>query len=526
VILINPPVSKPCEPPAGLARLYGVLTRSGRQCAVMDANLEGLTALLNGPAPVSDTWTKRALGRLPEHLDTLHAISGYENISRYTRAVSDLNRILQVRAPATARLTLANYEDEALSPTRSADLIRAAENPEENIFSPYFSGRMHAIFEKEPHSIAGFSLNYLSQAVAAFAMMGFVRREWPGIKIVLGGGLVTTWMRSPGWRNPFSGLVDVMAAGPGENILLSLTGGRADPDALPSPDFRAFSLDDYFAPGRILPYSAAAGCYWGKCSFCPERAEGNPYLPVGVLQAMADLRALCAETKPVLIHLLDNAVSPALMKELCDSPPGIPWYGFTRLTPHLEDPEFCAALRESGCVMLQIGLESGDQGVLERLEKGVDLGSAARILKNLAMAGIGTYVYLLFGTPAESEEEARKTLEFVAAHRKEIGFLNVAIFNLPLNAPEASTLSRGGFYKGDLSLYTDFIHPKGWDRTRVRRFLDREFKRHPAIAEILRRDPPVFTSNHAPFFLNFHRRDAENAKLKAKTRMTGRFKKL
>jgi hypothetical protein len=35
----------------------------------------------------------------------------------------------------------------------------------------------------------------------------------------------------------------------------------------------------------------------------------------------------------------------------------------------------------------------------------------------------------------------------------------------------------------------------------IRQFLDKEFKRHPAIASILRRDPPVFTSNHAPFFV-------------------------
>jgi hypothetical protein len=35
----------------------------------------------------------------------------------------------------------------------------------------------------------------------------------------------------------------------------------------------------------------------------------------------------------------------------------------------------------------------------------------------------------------------------------------------------------------------------------IRQFLDKEFRRHPAIAPILRRDPPVFTSNHAPFFV-------------------------
>jgi hypothetical protein len=57
------------------------------------------------------------------------------------------------------------------------------------------------------------------------------------------------------------------------------------------------------------------------------------------------------------------------------------------------------------------------------------------------------------------------------------------------------------FYEGDLSLYTDFAHPRGWDRKAVRTFLETEFKRHPAVSAILKREPPVFTSNHAPFFV-------------------------
>jgi hypothetical protein len=72
---------------------------------------------------------------------------------------------------------------------------------------------------------------------------------------------------------------------------------------------------------------------------------------------------------------------------------------------------------------------------------------------------------------------------------------------MPVCSPEADTLEISSFSEGDLSLYTDFVHPHGWDRQAIRRFLDREFKRHPAVAAILRRDPPHFTSNHAPFFV-------------------------
>ena len=57
--------------------------------------------------------------------------------------------------------------------------------------------------------------------------------------------------------------------------------------------------------------------------------------------------------------------------------------------------------------MLKLGIESGDQKVLERMEKGIDLDVASRALKALREAGIATYVYLLFGTPGESRQEAR-----------------------------------------------------------------------------------------------------------------------
>jgi hypothetical protein len=128
------------------------------------------------------------------------------------------------------------------------------------------------------------------------------------------------------------------------------------------------------------------------------------------------------------------------------------------------------------------------------------LETASRALENLRKAGIETYVYLLFGTPPETEAEARRTLEFTARHSGQIGYLNLAIFNLPAQGEGADALKTGAFYEGDLSLYSSFSHPKGWNRGVVRAFLDKEFRRHPAIAPILRREPPVFTSNHAPLF--------------------------
>nr|WP_208598358.1 B12-binding domain-containing radical SAM protein [Desulfatiglans anilini] len=501
LLLIHPPVAKASEPPAGIARLAGALGRHGIGCVVLDANLEGLWASIRTPFAASDRWTQRAVRGVERNIATLSSWDGYRNIDRYKRAVADLNRVAGAAAAASGvHLTLADYQDPLRSAVRSADLLAAAEAPEADPFFGWFSRRLEEVLSVHGPSMVGFSLNYLSQALTAFAMAGFLRRLDGRLPIVFGGGLVTSWMRRPAFRNPFGGLIDTLVAGPGEGFLLE-SFGVEEPGAAGPPDFSVFSRYRYLSPGPILPYSASSGCYWGRCSFCPERAERNPYRPVPHTDVLTDLGVLSRAERPVLIHLLDNAVSPALLKRLAaGGGPGMPWYGFARASELLADEDFCRALKRSGCVMLKLGLESGDQDVLDAMGKGARVETAGRVLDGLRRAGIATYVYLLFGTPGEDRAAAERTLEFVVRHREAIGFLNLAVFNLPVHSPDARALATDPFYEADLSLYTGFAHPRGWDRPLVRRFLDREFRRHRAVAPILRRDPPLFTSNHAPLF--------------------------
>ncbi|SMP59181.1 Radical SAM superfamily enzyme YgiQ, UPF0313 family [Desulfonatronum zhilinae] len=537
-------MAKACEPPGGIAALVGTLERAGVDCAVLDLNLEGLRGLIRADVAGDDAWTRRAARHWDRNLDAIRRRETYDSPDRYARVVADLNRLVERSVPdvpdgpdAGIRISLANYQDDRLAPTRSRDLLRAAETPEANPFLPVLGPRLTRAMETLQPSAVGFSLNYLSQALCTFALIGFIRRRWPNTAVLLGGGLVTSWSgrltkadepltgcelkpssESVGATSGdassgdvsrdalktldglFSGLVDAVISGPGEGPLLQWL-DKAAPGKVPPglPDYGLFPLNDYFAPGLILPYAASRGCYWNRCAFCPEPAEGNRYAPVGRGRVVDDLRTLAERHRPVLLHLVDNALSPALLDELIRTPPGPPWYGFVRFFPRLADPEYCRALRRAGCVMLKLGLESGSQAVLDRENKGVDLALAEGVLESLRAAGIARYVYLLFGTPSESEFEARATLEFTVRNSRAISFLNLALFNLPLAGRGRAELEVLP-YDDDLSLYAGFQHPEGWDRPLVRRFLDREFRRHPAIAAILRRDPPLFTSNHAPFF--------------------------
>jgi hypothetical protein len=502
ILLINPPLSKPSEPPAGIARLAKVLAAGGIPVRVWDASIEGVLALLDSAQPAPDAWSQRAFRNRGLNLKALRSAKLYLSLDRYKRAVKDLNRALNTSGRhCKTDISLSNYSHRTLSPLRSADLIRSARQYHENPFHTWFRRRIESIFTDFEPDIIGFSVNFIGQALTAFAMTGFIHQRFPDIRVVMGGGLISSWRAVPGFTNPFKGLVDDLIAGPGEAALLSICKGRIDQD-FPAVgyDFDPFPMQRYLSPGSILPVSTASGCWWRRCAFCPEKAEGGVYrpLPPGVI--LEEVHGLVDRLAPVLIHFLDNALSPRFLKRLIDSPPGVPWYGFVRITDHLADPDFVTKLKASGCRLLKLGIESGDQGVLDAMQKGIRLDTVSKALKTLERTGIAVYAYLLFGTPAEDIESARKTLAFTLAHAACIDFLNLAIFNLPAHSPEAKGLETSAFFHGDLSLYHNFQHPKGWHRKLVRLFLEKEFKKNEVIRNILANDPPFFTSNHAPFF--------------------------
>ena len=179
VILIHPPVVKPSEPPAGLAKLSGALKSRGIRHVLVDANLEAILYLLeHATLPGPDAWTARAHKHIRRNLASLREWAIYRSFSRYQRAVADVNRLLEASAHAFVRMSLADYEDRCLSPQKSEDLMYAAEHPEESVFHPYFSTRLPGLVGDDGGGpIVGFSLNYLSQALPTFAMAGFVRKE-------------------------------------------------------------------------------------------------------------------------------------------------------------------------------------------------------------------------------------------------------------------------------------------------------------------------------------------------------------
>jgi len=154
--------------------------------------------------------------------------------------------------------------------------------------------------------------------------------------------------------------------------------------------------------------------------------------------------------------------------------------------------------------MLQLGLESASEKVLHRLRKGIALPLVAKVLRTLAASDIGIYLYVMFGTPGETSDDAARTRDFVATHAPLLSGMNTALLNLPLGYPAEEDVQHYPFdgVRLDLALYTGFSTDDGWDRRAARHFLERDFSRVPEIDAVLRRTPPVFGPNHAVFFLH------------------------
>jgi hypothetical protein len=240
LLLINPPAAKASEPPGGIARLVGALRHHGITVHAVDMNLEGFNYLYTIEAVPHDRWGKRAFNRKEGNLALLTGKKGYENRDRYKNAVLDINKVLNVvSAPFDAFVSLANYKSGTLSPVNSRDLLHAAAHPEENIFHPFFKKRLDEIIRTEGIDQVGFSLNYLNQALCTFAMIGFLKQEYPHIRIIAGGGLITSWMRKPGFSNTFTGLIDDMIPGEGEEPLLHMYGEKYRGSAY-LPDYSDF----------------------------------------------------------------------------------------------------------------------------------------------------------------------------------------------------------------------------------------------------------------------------------------------
>jgi len=76
------------------------------------------------------------------------------------------------------------------------------------------------------------------------------------------------------------------------------------------------------------------------------------------------------------------------------------------------DEELLKLMRKAGCVRLRYGVESGDEGILRLMRKGITPGQVREVFKRTREAGIETFGYFIIGYAHENPSTMRRTIDF------------------------------------------------------------------------------------------------------------------
>ena len=234
--------------------------------------------------------------------------------------------------------------------------------------------------------------------------------------------------------------VDTVVKGEGERVLRDyllgntsgkiLVAGRVNNlDAIPLPAYDLIEYADYTvsAPRKsvdrpaALPYArmlTSRGCPFG-CVFCQvEQIAGKQFRARSVDNVLNEMEWLRDRhgIKSLMFDddnmLIDRQRAIALFNGMVERGLTMPWV-MTATAAFKLNEELVAAMAASGCVYVDIAIESGTDRVLhEIIRKPLDLGKAKDVVRMLQAAGIYVAANVILGFPSETWDEIRTTLDY------------------------------------------------------------------------------------------------------------------
>jgi len=230
-----------------------------------------------------------------------------------------------------------------------------------------------------------------------------------------------------------------------------------DLDTIPFPALDLFPLNNYkpaaYNWGRkIVPMLSSRGCTF-KCSFCEVNAtfQGS-FRYHSADRIISDINSIIDLYNADSIQFWDDIFTgnKKRVHELCDKiikyGRKFKWSCCTR-TDRI-DIDLLVKMKDSGCYLILFGCESGNQKLLDLLNKNLTVEKNLKGIEMAKKAGIKTLSTFMLGLPTETRDMTLKTIEFAAKSS-----LDYAVF--PLFEPYPGTeiyndaLETGYFIKED-----------------------------------------------------------------------------
>ena len=340
---------------------------------------------------------------------------------------------------------------------------------EDYVVNPYTRERAAHALKKFRPRFAGITAATMN-VNRAMEIAGHYREIDPDLKILAGGPHVTFDAESILRHNP---QVDYIVRGEGEMSTLELLDTLArngdaagipgiswrgregivhnpprpfidDLSLLPVPSADLMEVSKYKALGLPLNMITSRGCPY-RCIFCAGGEMFGHRVRYFDTARVVDHFEELQRYRPIQINIADDLFTSnkkrciAICREIKRRDIVYPWTAFARVDTVTAD--LLAVMKEAGCTTLCFGIESGNQGILDRIRKKTTREMCLRAVELCREAGIEPMTSFILGLPGETDDTAEETMAFSRTLGKTRGYHLLAPF------PGTELRERAGEYE-------------------------------------------------------------------------------
>ncbi|MCC8089439.1 MAG: radical SAM protein [Rikenellaceae bacterium] len=386
-----------------------------------------------------------------EDIEAGYGSSGTVDCARYlaTLYLEDLTDF--INAVISPYFGISRYaESLALSVPDFSPLDTALNEPL-NLIEQEMTGILEDYITSIKPAVIGFTIPFPGNLLSALRCGQYIKANYPGIKVILGGGYPSTELRHLTDTTVFD-YTDYIILDDGELPLQRIMNGDdpvrtftrdgkkvvysgSDSENISHsdrgcPDYSGLEVKKYFSlvetvnpmhrlwgDGFWNKIIAAHGCYWAKCAFCDTSLDYIcRYDAVSAATIVDWMEQIMAQTGKSGFHFVDEAIPPKLMKEialeLLRRELTVSWWGNVRFEPYFT-ADMCQLLAASGCIAVSGGIEAASDRLLKLMNKGVSIEELTIVLRNFYYSGIMVHGYLMYGFPTQTAQEIIDSLEIV-----------------------------------------------------------------------------------------------------------------
>jgi len=200
-----------------------------------------------------------------------------------------------------------------------------------------------------------------------------------------------------------------------------------DLDALPWPAYHLFRMERYtnlqptvdrVEGARSFSIMTSRGCPY-RCAFCSQSIMPVQWRARSPESVLAEWRHLVEDLGAEEIGVLDDSanIQRERLHAICNlliehRLNHVPWIFVNGIRANLADRDLLAHMKAAGLKRTAFGVESGDQAILNSINKRIELEAIRQAFRNAKEAGVETIGFFILGLPGESEDSMERTIRF------------------------------------------------------------------------------------------------------------------